>query len=253
LNAHQPRDLNIQPEPLVAHALRTTPPPLLCPPLRAIITKDLGKSLEPELPVPQYKPLHPGRKANLLWRHHSMLLERVSVPLPFEIICELEKKAGAPSQHPLTCATLLTGGPLWHTFYSALTNVVDMIPHLRPNAELPQQSQLIRQEPLSKSPYMTSKKPTLVEFIEPDQDQRQPIVQYTPRQKRRLYRRLLQDVPLINQITAYQLWDESVKYTVSKSQWVPKGVTFVLQDIPEEHVIESTLQSSSKKKKKSNK
>jgi hypothetical protein len=182
-----------------------------------------------------------------------MLLDRVSIPLPFEIICELEKKAGAPLQHPLACATLLTGGPLWNTFYSSLTNVIDMMPHLRPNVQLPRQSQLVRREPLPNSPYTTPKKPSLVEFIEPDQDQRRSIVQYTSRQTRRLYRRLLQDVPLINRFTAYQLWDENVKYTVSKSQWVPKGVTFVLQDIPEEYVIESTLQSSSKKKKKATK
>lgn len=249
MHAHLPAYLNIQQEPFVARAPRTAPPPLLCPPLRAIITEDLQKNLEPELPVPPYKPLHPGRKANLLWKHRSMLLDRVSVPLPFEIICELEKKAGAPSQHPLACATRLTGGPSWSTFYSPLTNVIKMMPHLTPNIELPKQSVVARQEFLPSSPYKAPKKPSLIEYIEPEQDQRRPIVQYTSRQKRRLYRRFLQDVPLINQITANQLWDENVKYTVSKSQWIPKTVTLMLQDIPEEHVIESTLRPPSKTKK----
>ncbi|CAO3647919.1 unnamed protein product [Mucor fragilis] len=78
LHAHQPANKTINdPEPFVAHFPRTAPPPTLCPPLCSLITQHLCKKLKPELPIPPYKPLHPGRKANLLWRHRSMLPESV--------------------------------------------------------------------------------------------------------------------------------------------------------------------------------
>ncbi|KAL9556262.1 hypothetical protein PS6_002424 [Mucor atramentarius] len=251
LHAHQPANKKVNdPEPFVAHVPRTAPPPTLCPPLCSLITQHLGKRLEPDLPIPPYKPLHPGRKANLLWRYRSMLLERVSVPLPFEIVCELEHKAGAPMTHPLTCSKLVTGGPRWDEFYSGLTNVVNMIRHLQPTmvSDIKAPSKLVRIQALPKSPYENQRPASLLEYLEPSVSEKDNtnIFRYTNRQIRRLYKKLLQQVPLINVIHSDQLWEQR-NYTITKSQWVPQGVTKVLNDIPSSQVIETTLLSTKKK------
>lgn len=252
LHAHQPANKTINdPEPFVAHVPRTAPPPALCPPLCTLITQHLGKKLEPELPVPPYKPLHPGRKANLLWKHRSMLLERVSVPLPFEIVCELEYKAGAPMTHPLTCSKLVTGGPRWDDFYSGLTNIVDMMCHLQPMIANSKEQRVpfIRKQQLPKSPYENQRPASLLEYLEPvgvlEKDNTN-LFRYTDRQIHRLYKKLLQQVPLISVIHSDQLWEQR-NYTITKSQWVPQGITKVLDDIPSSQVIKTTLLSTKKK------
>lgn len=249
MHAHQPANKKLgSPEPFVAHVPRTAPPPALCSPLCSLITRHLGKKLEPELPVPQYKPLHPGRKANLLWRHRSMLLDRVSVPLPFEIVCELEYKAGAPMTHPLTCSELVTGGPRWDDFYSGLTKTVNMIQHLQPNISTIVQpiSKIIRKQVLPKSPY-EHEHPSLLECLKPvaSVTDRDPF-RYTNRQIHRLYKKLLQQIPLIDVFSSDQLWIEQ-DYQITKSQWVPQGVTKLLDDVPSEQVIQTTLLSTKKK------
>lgn len=217
---------------------RTAPPPLLCPPLHSLIKQHLGKKLEPELPVPAYKPLHPGRKANLLWKYRTMLLDRVQVPLPFEILCEIERKAGASIGHALYSGTLLTGGPKWDEFYISTESMA----HLNPNIKLSSRSNLTRTlEKLMDSPYSTITKLSLVDNIE---KVKLPL-EYSSRQKTRLYRRLLTNIPLTNIISPLSLWNQPCKIT--KSHWVPQGVTIILQDIPTEQVIETTL--STKKKK----
>ncbi|KAI7875677.1 hypothetical protein K492DRAFT_182412 [Lichtheimia hyalospora FSU 10163] len=104
VHTHLPAELPV-PESLVPNVPHTAPPPPLCPPLAAIIRLSLGKNLEPELPKPEFKPLHPGRQANLLWRWRSDLLARVQLPLPLEIIRELEQKAGATNENAMS------GGP----------------------------------------------------------------------------------------------------------------------------------------------
>ncbi|KAI9469916.1 MAG: hypothetical protein EXX96DRAFT_385627 [Benjaminiella poitrasii] len=264
LNGHQHEDVQIHFEPFVAHAPRTAPPPLLCPPLRALITQHLGKNVEPELPVPQYKPLHVGRKANLLWRHRSMLLDRVQVPLPFEIICELEMKAGAPKSHPLACATRLTGGPQWNDFYMPIQPAVNMLGHLEPQIPskrlLPPKSHSLlsirARYKMTESPYSTYK-PSLLEYLEKNDENKQDEVKsvskidcYNSRKKKRLYRRLLQHVPCINMFSANQMWKEGIKYNVFKSNWAPRAVNEILEDVPDEKVICATLVSSRINKKK---
>lgn len=180
-----------------------------------------------------------------------MLLERVYVPLPFEIVCELEYKAGAPMTHPLTCSKLVTGGPRWDDFYSGLTNVVNMIPHLQPtitNDGKPS-SPFVRKQMLPKSPYENQRPGSLLEYLEPagvSEKDNTNLFRYTDRQIHRLYKKLLQQVPLINVIHSDQLWEQH-NYTITKSQWVPQGVTKVLDDIPSSQVIKTTLLSTKKK------
>lgn len=239
----QPTNNDIYPEPFVAHAPRTAPPPKLCPPLKALILQHTGKKLEPELPVPQYKPLHVGRKANLLWRHRSMLLNRVQLPLPFEAICELEHKAGASTNHPLACSTLLKGGPKWHEFYAP------SLQHLRPDITIQPRSTFKRTLPLPDSPYNTIK-PDLLEYLGEKDSNKKDSIEYTPREQRRLYRRLLVDIPIINLFSPADLWNEDVKYTITKSNWVPQGVTQILEDVPDQQVIQATLATHKKKKSK---
>jgi hypothetical protein len=236
------------PEPLVAHAPRTAPPPVINPPLRSLITQDLGKKIEPDLPVPAYKPLHPSRQANLLWRYRSMLLERVQVPLPFEIICEIERKAGAIIGHPLYSGTLTTGGPKWDDgFY--LDQHQNMMIHLNPNIKLTDTKKFVRNKTLMDSPYAAPKKQTLLEAIgQAEEKEKADLHEYTPRTKKRLYRKLLTHIPLIDIISPTALWDQTKNYKISKSHWVPQGVTLLLQDIPSEQVIETTLSTPTKKK-----
>lgn len=231
MNCHQPIGLK-HPEPFVAHAPRTAPPPLLCPPLQSLIKQDLGKKIEPELPVPAYKPLHPGRKANLLWKHRSMLLDRVQLPLPYEIICEMERKAGATVGHALYSGTLVTGGPKWDFYLST-----DTMTHLNPTIRLPKRSTLKRNhQALMESPYATiTNKLSLVDHVE---KVKLPF-DYSPRQKTRLYRRLLTNIPFTDIISPMTLWTQSCK--ISKSHWVPQGVTRILEDVPSEQVIKTTL------------
>lgn len=241
----------IYPEPYVPHAPRTAPPPKLCPPLKAVIKQHLGKKVEPDLPVPEFKPLHVGRKANLLWRHRSMLLNRVEVPLPFEILCELERKAGAPTDHPMACSTQMTGGPKWHELYApSFKRTETMLFHLQPGLKLPPRSTFNREQPLPDSPYAT-KKPDLLEYVgEQECIPKPPAIEYSPRQQRRLYRRLLLNVPLIDLFSPDDLWKEDKAYTITQSCWIPKGVTKILEDIPSEEIIQTTLAQSSKKKQK---
>ncbi|KAI7907270.1 uncharacterized protein BX663DRAFT_495377 [Cokeromyces recurvatus] len=260
LNAHQPDNLKIQSEPFVPHAPRTAPPPELCPPLCALVTRHLGKKVEPELPVPQYKPLHVGRKANLLWKHRSMILDKVHLPLPFEILCELEAKAGAPESHPMACATLKTGGPQWDDFYAPIHPAVKLLEHLDPRVTIkPFDKDLIALRlnyRLPKSPYMTSK-PSLLEYLcDEDEHSKDSVITdacYSPREKRRLYINLLRYIPCIDMFPANQLWKKGINYNVFTSNWAPKSVNRLLEDVPSEEVIQTTLDSSFPKKNKNNK
>ncbi|KAI8047460.1 hypothetical protein BDF21DRAFT_434140 [Thamnidium elegans] len=237
LHCHQPKDLK-HPEPFVPHAPRTAPPPLLCPPLKSLIVQHLGKKLEPELPEPAYKPLHVGRKANLLWKHRSMLLDKVQVPLPFEIVCELELKAGAARDHPLYAGTRMTGGPRWNEFYLVQRDLT----HLNPDLCITKSKLNRVPVQLIESPYAT----TTLSLVVDGTDQLRPAFEYSQRQKKRLYRRLFTDIPFTSIISPLELWSKSEQ--ISKSGWVPQAVTKVLMDIPNDSVIEATLSRNTKKK-----
>ncbi|KAG1054878.1 hypothetical protein G6F43_003125 [Rhizopus delemar] len=257
LHQFKPEDFKL-PEPFVPHVPHTAPPPPLCPPLCALITQHLGKRLEPELPVPAFKPLHPGRKANLLWKHRSMLLDRVQVPLPFETLCELETKAGAAANHPVSLAVLGRGGPRWDEFYYVYErnpNITHLSPHL--TAFVPQ-SRLARNQTVAdiRSPYSAPSKPSVLDYLEQDElkDKKGPKLlpfsqRYDERQKRRLYRRLLSEIPCITMFTGNTLWNQGTNYRISKSNWAVKGVTQVLMDVPSAEVIDSILNKNKRKKK----
>lgn len=236
MHCHQPEDLK-HPEPLVPHAPRTAPPPHLCPPLKCLIEQDLGKKIEPELPVPAYKPLHPGRKANLLWRHRSMLLERVQLPLPFETVCELERKAGATLNHPMYAGTRMTGGPRWDSFYITYRDMI----HLDPRITI--------KKPMNRKPFLLMESPfttTVLSLV--DSKKVVSPFSFSERQKKRMYRRLLSTIPFTSIISPLSLWDTKLSYEISKSHWVPQGVTLLLPDVPNDKVIEATLSQNTKKK-----
>ncbi|OZJ03289.1 hypothetical protein BZG36_03752 [Bifiguratus adelaidae] len=105
----EPSKEGVQPEPLIAHRPRTAPPPKLSQLAEALIVQFSGKKLEPKLPIPEFKPLHPTRQANLLWRHRSKILRTIRPPLPSRILDELERKAGkATLYRRLTCPSRWT-------------------------------------------------------------------------------------------------------------------------------------------------
>lgn len=228
VHTHLPADLPV-PEPLVPHVPHTAPPPPLCPPLAAIIRHTLGKKLEPDLPKPEFKPLHPGRQANLLWRWRSDLLARVQLPLPLQIIRELEQKAGAPSNDTSTTG----GGPLWDELYGDQTTHVDIM-HLCPTTKLVPLSKVQRHPqplPSSSSVYDTA---SMIRFVDPSFDPSLDIHarrrRLNKRNKKRLYKRLLKEIPFLTPIpSASNLWDSSIKYSVGYSKWIPGSVVNVLQ------------------------
>ncbi|KAI7873952.1 uncharacterized protein EV154DRAFT_401781, partial [Mucor mucedo] len=152
-----------------------------------------------------------------LWNYRSMLLDRVQLPLPFEIICERERKAGATVGHALYAGILLTGGPT-RDFY--LTT--DTMTHLNPIIKLPKRSTLNRNhQTLMDSPYATITNISLVDHVK---KVKRPF-NFPTRTKSRLYQRLLTNIPFTQ------------SYKISKSHWVPQGVTRILEDIPSEQVI----------------
>ncbi|CAO3693906.1 unnamed protein product [Rhizopus stolonifer] len=244
LNHYKPADFTL-PEPFVPHVPHTAPPPPLCPPLRILITQHLGKRLEPELPQPAFKPLHPGRKANLLWKYRSMLLDRLQVPLPFEIVCELETKAGAQADHPVSLKVLARGGPRLD-FY----NPRHLLHFTKPALPL---SKVVRSQTLAdrRSPYEAKAKTDPLEYLQGKSQPEPKLIRFTQaydsRQKRRLYRRLLNEVPCIDILTGDSLWKRGMNFKLSKSNWAVKGVTEVLRDVPSEEVIESTLKNKKRK------
>lgn len=216
------------PEPFVPHVPHTAPPPALCVPVEALITKDLDRKLEPTLPEPQFKPLHPGRKANLLWSHRSHILSFLKPPLPWEILCELETKATAKPLTPASAEARQTGGPLWHDLYDLED---DDLAHLHPFCKHRPPTKLKRKPvdlttvtPFSAppSPFATR---TLLQFVDPDVKltgprERRVIPAFKlPRWKRRLYMRLLQEVPFISpRPTAKTLWNK-IDYTIGRSAY----------------------------------
>lgn len=80
------------PEPLFFKKQRTVPP-ILSPPLVTLIQGTTGKSVQPVLPQPLFKPLHGKREANLRWRFFTKQMGKVKPPLAGEIRQEIERKS----------------------------------------------------------------------------------------------------------------------------------------------------------------
>ncbi|GBB89871.1 hypothetical protein RclHR1_01670022 [Rhizophagus clarus] len=80
------------PRPFI-RKVRRIAPPRISPPLQALLSSQV-KSLYPTLPEPKHKPLHPRRKANIMWWHYSKIMKRVMPPVTKEELGILEEKAG---------------------------------------------------------------------------------------------------------------------------------------------------------------
>ncbi|CAB4382646.1 unnamed protein product [Rhizophagus irregularis] len=80
------------PRPFIRKVHRTAPP-RISPPLQSLLSSQV-KSLYPTLPEPKHKPLHPRRKANIMWWHYSRIMRQVIPPVTKEELETLEKKAG---------------------------------------------------------------------------------------------------------------------------------------------------------------
>ncbi|ORX46059.1 hypothetical protein DM01DRAFT_1410728 [Hesseltinella vesiculosa] len=236
LYEHYPVDLPV-PEPFVPHVPHTTPPRQLCGPLKALVEQDMYKKIEPELPEPQFKPLHPGRKANLLWRWRSFLIEHMEPPLPMEIVNELETKAGASKDDPLTAKQMQKGGPEWMYLYDRYGIDPDLM-HLRPVPELVPRAKMSRRLPLPPSPFAKPlgafEASTFLDNLCDyqgslqlddngiDQSHNHPgaVPAIPERRLRRFYQRLLSKVALISPLPeANTLYDPSISYTISRSTW----------------------------------
>ncbi len=89
-------------------------------------------------------------------------------------------------------------------------------------------------EHLTKSPSTT-----LLEIA----NDKKELYQYTNRNQKRLYRKLLSVIPLTNIISPRSLWDTKTTHKITKSNWIPQKVTQLLQDIPSDQVIQSTLKT----------
>ncbi|KAI7863842.1 hypothetical protein BDF14DRAFT_1745235 [Spinellus fusiger] len=246
----------IFPSPLVAHIPHTAPPPPLCNVMCALV-ESMGKEIEPVLPVPLYKPLHRGRHANLLWKWRSNLLERVQLPLPFEIVCELEKKAGIDPKDPRGASVLNVGGPRWRDMYRDYSQD-EGIGHLCPTTPLVRRSSLPGRCELM-SPYIdggSSFAPmTLIQCVDPGAvvpvDTSATISSQETldnvRSYRRLYRQLLATVPYVSPLPkAAALWQD-ICYTVSHSSMVPNTVLTLLKD--EQISEEEAMRPKGKKRK----
>ncbi|CAG8598762.1 9648_t:CDS:10 [Funneliformis caledonium] len=80
------------PQPFLRKVPRTAPP-RISPSLQALLSSQ-DKSLYPILPEPKHKPLHPRRKANIMWWHYSKIMKQVMPPVTKEELEILEQKAG---------------------------------------------------------------------------------------------------------------------------------------------------------------
>ncbi|KAG9320762.1 hypothetical protein KVV02_005291 [Mortierella alpina] len=82
----------IKPKPLHFNNPKTVPP-IYVPVVVSLIQSSSGKSVEPNLPVPLFKPLHGRREANLRWRYFTKQVGKLKAPLPGDIRKEMERKS----------------------------------------------------------------------------------------------------------------------------------------------------------------
>ncbi|KAI7828995.1 hypothetical protein BC939DRAFT_442472 [Gamsiella multidivaricata] len=115
------------PEPLHYHNPRTVPP-ILSPPVVSLIKSVTGKSVEPTLPEPLFKPLHGKREANLRWRFFTKQFGKITPPLPSEIRQEMEWKSrvglpGSRKDSALTTGTLQSSTN-WDTWEQRILDTI---------------------------------------------------------------------------------------------------------------------------------
>ncbi|RUS15552.1 hypothetical protein BC937DRAFT_92313 [Endogone sp. FLAS-F59071] len=220
LEPYLAQDPLAKPPPFISHIPHTAPPSPLSPPLKALILQHAGKKLEPVLPEPAFKPLHLGRKANLLWRHRTKILAAVLPPLPTELLYELERKASKPTQplpEPEDGPSTLTTPDIsatsydksagsWALLYGGLGHPASPgrpadplllhreLSHLHPSASvfIPLRIPL-NLTPLPPSPYANTVSSVIPSSSPP---LREPSA-YKPRQIYHMYRALLAKIPIL--------------------------------------------------------
>ncbi|KAJ2960151.1 hypothetical protein NQZ79_g4505 [Umbelopsis isabellina] len=252
------------PEPFYAHIPHTAPPPPLCAPLQTLIKGLQNKKLEPELPESRYKPLHLGRKANLLWAWRSKLISKVQVPLPIEILNDLELKATSPSGsiHQTT-----DGGPPWESMYGTrqrryLSEGSDNyihLSHLDPNSKLIPRSKLKRSQQLHVSPYsnqISTLSPfsitSMLDLVTENcgsSNLEHAVHSIKPRQLRRYYQRLLAEMPCMTGLTTQKaLWEAGRRYVLLTSTAASQSTQRLLLDdeMPSFEIVEKVLSKGKK-------
>jgi hypothetical protein len=213
--------------------------------------------------------LHLSRKANLLWAWRSKLLSKAQVPLPLEILHELEAKATIPSS---TTNFTVDGGPLWDLMYGPRQRKYQRerseqhihLAHLDPHAPLVPQRKLKRQLPLPMSPYSNPfstispfSTAFMLELIEGDDNRESEVVtkmttDLKPRQIRRHYQRLLSEIPCMTGLTSREmLWDSNQKHILFTSFAAVDSTRRVLssEELPCQEVMEKSLVAAGKKRK----
>jgi hypothetical protein len=224
------------------------------------------------LPEPKYKPLHLGRKANLLWAWRTKLLMKTQVPLPLEILHELESKA-LLSTDPSSLT--MDGGPRWDLMYGPKQRKYQIdgndqfihLAHLDPNAKLLARSKFKRSNLLPRSPYSNPfsiispfSATYMLDVIESNESRLnkhrnvlkpvQLTAPVSPRQLRRHYQRLFTKIPCMTGLTTREaLWDQSQSHIILESLASNRRV-LKSDELPSEEVMEQSLLASSKKIKR---
>ncbi|KAG0209452.1 hypothetical protein BGX28_010335 [Mortierella sp. GBA30] len=88
-----------RPRPLYYNNPRTVPP-VYNPAVVSLLQSVTGKSVDPVLPEPLFKPLHGKREANLRWRFFTKQIGKLKAPLPGKIRQEMERKARLGLRNP---------------------------------------------------------------------------------------------------------------------------------------------------------
>lgn len=198
----------------------------------------MGRKVDPDVEKnDEFRGLSPVRLSNKVWKYRTNLMRHLPVPLPLEIVCELERKAGVPENYPWSAATTEQGGPRWLELYDTLVKDMDL-DHLNPSSKLVPQTKLVRETARRPSPYAARASPyetsTMLAFVREGVFKRQqgknglkPIRIWRPRQLRRFYQILLREVPLISpRPIKTTLWDPKIRYIVQTWRWRPGLLDF---------------------------
>jgi hypothetical protein len=163
-------------------------------------------------------------------------MERIQLPLPLEILHELERS--------IDPRCLSTGGaPNWDTLY--FHHHPDLA-HLSPTAKLVPRATWQRQLALGPSPFSFTK--SIASYLPPEPETMTTARPYTERQKRRFYQRLLTEVPLINHFDGTDMW--RTDFSLSRSR-LAIGKKMVVIEIPKE--VQEAMSNGTKGKKKKDK
>lgn len=210
-----PSLLPATPAPLYFQRKHTIPP-MYAAPVATLLKASSGKSIEPELPQPQFKPLHGRREANLRWRFFSKQMSKLKPPLPSELRLEMELKANIGLE--AFTKTLRDNGVIgdggseatqfgpgkteqeWRAWEQGVMATINMWSHMGER----QQAACREEGPFHPS---IGGKPSRGNVL-------------TPRLYRRLWQQLLGEVPILDKRTMGSQGKSETLYSVSKSPHV---------------------------------